>query len=76
MSQIRQRFAQATLPYLYEIDLNQENIITSIGNNTNPTNRIRCEHRKTISRLANDGIHMEYDIKFIFNKILESKTEK
>jgi len=75
--QICKQFAQATLPYV-EINSNQQNIITSVGYNINPTNIIRCRLWKTLSRRANVlyGIYSNLDIEFIFNKILESKTDK
>lgn len=67
------QFAQATLPYLYEIDSNHKNILLTIGQEGSTNHRIRRGFGKTFGRLANVlyGISSNLDMKFIFDKITE-----
>jgi len=70
---ICQLFSQATLPYLYEIEINHQNILSTIGHSLNTNNRFRRGLINALSRLASihygniENIHME----FIFSKIAQ-----
>lgn len=67
------QFAQATLPYLYEIESNHRNALLSIGQEEDPKIRIRRGLGKSISRLANVlyGVVSNWDIESIFKNIEE-----
>ena len=70
---ICQLFSQATLPYLYEIEINHRNILSSIGQSVNTNDRIRRGLRNAISRLASVlyGNIENMDMEFIFSKIAQ-----
>ena len=70
---ICQLFSQATLPYLYEIEVNHQNILSSIGQSVHTNDRIRHGLRNAISRLASVlyGIAENIDMGFIFSKIAQ-----
>ena len=67
------QFAQATIPYLYEIEVNHQDILSSIGHNHNTNDRIRRGLRNAVSRLANVlyGSLENIDIGFVFSKIVQ-----
>jgi len=68
---IRQLFSQATLPYLYKIEINHQNILSPIGQSVNTNDGFRRGLRNAISRLASVlyGNIENIDMEFIFSKI-------
>lgn len=68
---ICQLFSQATLPYLYEIEINHQNILSTIGQSVDTNDRFRRGLRNAISRLASVlyGNIENIDMEFIFSKI-------
>jgi len=76
---ICQLFSQATLPYLYEIEINHQNILSTIGQSVNTNDRFRRGLRNAISRLASVlyGNIENIDMEFIFSKIKQlTQTNK
>lgn len=67
------QFAQTTMPYLYEIEVNHQDILSSIGQNSNTNDRTRRGFRNAVSRLASVlyGSLENIDIGFIFSKIVQ-----
>lgn len=65
------KFAQATLPYLNEIETNHQNILYSIGQQEESRNRTRRGLTKAFSRTMNTlyGSLENIDFGFIFNQI-------
>jgi len=72
------QFAQATVPYLHEIDQNHHNILSTIGNNDQSKSRIRRGLGNAVSRVANVlfGNAENIDFGFIFNKITQLVKSK
>lgn len=66
------QFAQATLPYVYEIESNHRNIFLSIGQEMEQEIRTRRGLGKTIGRLANVlyGTAMNLDIESIIKSVV------
>ena len=64
-------FSQATLPYLYEIETNHQNILSTLGQSVDTNDRFRRGLRNAISRLASVlyGNIENIDMEFIFSKI-------
>ena len=76
---ICQLFSQATLPYLYEIEINHQNILSTIGQSVNTNDRFRRGLRNAISRLVSVlyGNIENIDMEFIFSKIKQlTQTNK
>lgn len=73
-----QLFAQATLPYLYEIQTNHQTILSSIGPKITTVDRIRRGFGNTFKRLANVlyGISSNLDYELIFSKIIDFTSNK
>lgn len=73
-----QLFAQATLPYLYEIQTNHQTILSSIGPKIITVDRIRRGFGNTFKRLANVlyGISSNLDYELIFSKIIDFTSNK
>ncbi|KAL5245865.1 hypothetical protein ACI65C_013273 [Semiaphis heraclei] len=67
------QFAQATVPYLHEIDQNHQNILSAIGNNDQSKSRTRRGLSNAVSRMANVlfGNAENIDFGSIFNKITQ-----
>jgi len=61
------QFAQATIPYLFEIVNNHNNILAPIGEQTTLNERYRRGIEKAVSRLTNVlyGSFLNLDINFI-----------
>ena len=73
-----QQFAQATIPYLHEIDQTHQIILATLGNHEKDTNRERRGLGKAISRVANVlyGNIGNIDFGSIFSKITKLATSK
>ena len=73
-----QLFAQATLPYLYEIQTNHQTILSSIGPKITTVDRIHRGFGNTFKRLANVlyGISSNLDYELIFSKIIDFTSHK
>lgn len=71
-------FGQATAPYLYEIESNQQNIMSVIGYHTPQDSRKRRSFGKVLGQAENIlyWIATNVDIDLVFNKILNLKKEK
>lgn len=67
------QFSQATLPYLYEIEVNHQNILSSIGQSVNSNDRFRRGLGSAVSRLASVlyGSAENIDMGLIFSKIAQ-----
>lgn len=73
-----QQFAQATIPYLYEIENNHNNILESIGEISDTNLRTRRGIGRTVSKIAKVlyGSLTNLDVEFIGQKILELTKNK
>lgn len=78
LPKICKQFAQATLPYIFEIDTNHRNILLSIGQEVNQKIRVHRGYGKSIGRLANVlyGATLNHDTEFIFKKVIELVQNK
>jgi len=72
------QFVQATIPYLYEIENNHNNILESIGEISDTNVRPRRGIEKAVSRMANVlyGSFANLDVEFIVKKIVELTKNK
>lgn len=70
--QFLKEFSQATLPYLYEIEVNHRNIMATIGSHSIEEKRVSRGLGRTFRRLASVlyGVSSKIDIQSIFDKIL------
>jgi len=73
-----QLFAQATLPYLFEIQVNHQTILSSIGPKIATVDIIRREFGNIFKRLGNVlyGISSNLDYELIFIKIIDFTNNK
>lgn len=72
------QFAQSTIPYLYEIENNHNNILKSIGEISDTNVRTGRGIGRAVSRMANVlyGSFANLDVEFIVKKIVELTKSK